>query len=333
MNRQSIPQRAHLPERKPKNVATHAPTQADAQAALANPATASPADVMALQQAAGNQAVTDWAERSPAPGDALDAGFSQAVQSAHGSGQTLPGRLREQLEHDLHADFGAVRLHVDEQADTLNRQIGAKAFTVGSDVFFQSGAYAPHSPEGQRTLKHELTHVVQQKGKSSPHLRLGPENDAHEQEAQHVSQGKGATAQAGTAPAGGVQRLRLPGLFGKLASKLSKKKPAAPQIDREGARAMIAEMIKEKKPEHVISQAVDFVAQGLSVEQAKKAANSNYQNVLDRNPVPKPRRGQEPYMRLTDLMVQRESPMVRAPRIMQQMEERLDAASAPKKRR
>ena len=175
------------------------------QAAIADPAAAAPEAVQALQQQAGNQAVLDWMKR-PAPGQPLDANFSGAVGAARGSGQALPDRLRAQLEGDLHADFVGVRLHVDEQADQLNRQIEAKAFTVGSDIFFQRGAYAPHTPEGKRTLRHELSHVVQQKGKFSPHLRLGPANDAHEQEANRVSQGEGRP-QTGAAPAGGVQRI------------------------------------------------------------------------------------------------------------------------------
>src|SRR5207302_1843291 len=39
----------------------------------------------------------------------------------------------------------------------------AQAYTVGNDVVFQSGKYAPETPTGMHTLAHELTHVVQQK--------------------------------------------------------------------------------------------------------------------------------------------------------------------------
>ena len=188
-------------------------------AAAASSQSAAPEAVQALQQQAGNQAVLDWIKR-PAPGQPLDANFSGAVGAARGSGLALPGRLREQLEGNLRADFGGVRLHIDDQADQLNQQIGAKAFTVGSDIFFQRGAYSPHTAEGKRTLRHELSHVVQQKGKFSPHLRLGPENDAHEQEARRISRGEGQP-QAGAAPAGGVQALF---------DRFRKPKPAARSI-------------------------------------------------------------------------------------------------------
>nr|MCU0474881.1 DUF4157 domain-containing protein [Anaerolineae bacterium] len=52
--------------------------------------------------------------------------------------------------------------HTDAQSDTLNRSVGAKAFTQGSDIFFKSGAFQPESSDGQHLLAHELTHTIQQ---------------------------------------------------------------------------------------------------------------------------------------------------------------------------
>jgi len=46
----------------------------------------------------------------------------------------------------------------------LNKQVGARAFTTGSDIFFRQGEYNPDSSAGQKLLAHELTHVVQQGG-------------------------------------------------------------------------------------------------------------------------------------------------------------------------
>src|SRR5439155_25069129 len=40
--------------------------------------------------------------------------------------------------------------------------LNAKAYTVGSDIVFGTGAYTPSSVEGKHLLAHELTHVVQQ---------------------------------------------------------------------------------------------------------------------------------------------------------------------------
>ena len=42
------------------------------------------------------------------------------------------------------------------------RAINARAYTIGPDVAFARGEYAPASTNGRRLLAHELTHVVQQ---------------------------------------------------------------------------------------------------------------------------------------------------------------------------
>jgi hypothetical protein len=57
-----------------------------------------------------------------------------------------------------------VNIHADSEADSLNKQVGARAFTTGSDIFFRQGEYNPASSNGQELLAHELTHVVQQGG-------------------------------------------------------------------------------------------------------------------------------------------------------------------------
>lgn len=45
----------------------------------------------------------------------------------------------------------------------MNRELGSKAFTVGNDIHFNQGQYAPGTAEGRHLLAHELTHVMQQK--------------------------------------------------------------------------------------------------------------------------------------------------------------------------
>ena len=42
--------------------------------------------------------------------------------------------------------------------------MSARAFTTGPDIFLETGEYNPGTPEGQRLLAYELTHVVQQGG-------------------------------------------------------------------------------------------------------------------------------------------------------------------------
>jgi hypothetical protein len=66
------------------------------------------------------------------------------------------------MEPRLGADFGGVRIHTDEKSAKLNQQVSAKAFTVGSHVFFGKGAYQPDTQSGKELIAHELTHTIQQ---------------------------------------------------------------------------------------------------------------------------------------------------------------------------
>lgn len=53
------------------------------------------------------------------------------------------------------------RIHTDAAAARAARALHARAFVVGEHVFFDSGRYAPHTPQGERLLLHELVHVQQ----------------------------------------------------------------------------------------------------------------------------------------------------------------------------
>lgn len=76
-----------------------------------------------------------------------------------GTGQPLPGPVREKMESFFGASFADVRVHIGPQASA----IGALAFTRGSDLYFAQGQYNPHTMQGQQLLGHELAHVVQQR--------------------------------------------------------------------------------------------------------------------------------------------------------------------------
>ncbi len=91
-------------------------------------------------------------------GDEVESG----IQSARGGGEALPDTVRGPMESAFGADFSGVRVHTDARSDSLNRSVGAKAFTQGSDIFFKSGAFQPGSEDGNRLLAHELTHTIQQ---------------------------------------------------------------------------------------------------------------------------------------------------------------------------
>lgn len=78
---------------------------------------------------------------------------------ARGPGQKLPDTVLRKMESFFGADFSDVRVHVGSEAASL----GALAFTIGPDLYFAPGQYAPHHSHGQRLLGHELAHVVQQR--------------------------------------------------------------------------------------------------------------------------------------------------------------------------
>jgi hypothetical protein len=86
------------------------------------------------------------------------------IQSFKGGGQTLSGKDRAFFEPRFGHDFSQVRVHTGAKAAESARAVNARAFTVGGDVVFGTGKYAPGTSEGKRLLAHELTHVVQQQG-------------------------------------------------------------------------------------------------------------------------------------------------------------------------
>ena len=60
-------------------------------------------------------------------------------------------------------DLRDVKIHTGPYADELTRNAGAYALTLGNDIYFGDGQYAPDMEEGKALLAHELAHVVQKK--------------------------------------------------------------------------------------------------------------------------------------------------------------------------
>jgi hypothetical protein len=85
-----------------------------------------------------------------------------------GTGQPIAPEAKRILEPRFGRDFSGVRLHVDAAAAASAEEIGARAYTVGRDIAFAAGEYAPGSTTGLRLLAHELTHVVQQGAGAGP---------------------------------------------------------------------------------------------------------------------------------------------------------------------
>ncbi len=120
-------------------------------------------------------------------GDALAPDLATAIHASQGSGQGLPTEQRSLFEASLGASLGHVRIHTDGLAAQLSGKLAARAFTAGSDVFFNAGEYRPGTGQGRYLLAHELAHVVQQQYGVRPDSGTGQVGDAHERGADAVA--------------------------------------------------------------------------------------------------------------------------------------------------
>lgn len=94
------------------------------------------------------------------------------LKSVLGSGEPLASGIRQEMENKIGHDFSQVRIHKNSQAAESAQAINARAYTVGDDIAFGPGQYAPQSAAGRQLLAHELTHVTQQR--NDPGLRSQP---------------------------------------------------------------------------------------------------------------------------------------------------------------
>jgi hypothetical protein len=185
-----------------------------------------------------------------------------------GGGQPLPASTRAFFEPRFGQDFSQVRVHNDARAAETARAVQARAYTMGQDVVFGAGQYAPETGEGRRLLAHELTHVVQQRPGSSRMVERAPQamtvlnravNDAQPASpvAPKAPGGKPATQSAGDV-APGVMDLKGPTF-----------EPPAP----------IAEYLAERK-DATVNVRLGKLAQGpITVRKSKDTYSAKKQSV------------------------------------------------------
>lgn len=114
-------------------------------------------------------------------------GVRRVLDSA---GQPLDGATRSFMESRFGHDFSGVRVHTDANAQESARSVNALAYTVGRDVVFGPGQYAPQTKEGRTLIAHELTHTLQQSsavGLQRESLAVAPADDAGERQAEQVA--------------------------------------------------------------------------------------------------------------------------------------------------
>jgi hypothetical protein len=105
-------------------------------------------------------------------------------------GEPLPAALRETFEPKFGADFSSVQVHADRDAGMSALALGARAYTVGHDIVFAPGQFAPHTAAGRELIAHELYHVAQDAGQTTAQgqpLRVDAPDSPQEREAEQAA--------------------------------------------------------------------------------------------------------------------------------------------------
>src|SRR5438046_949737 len=74
--------------------------------------------------------------------------LAERLAEAEPAGTPLEPLHRDVLESRLGHEFSHVRIHADAAADGLARDLGARAFAVGDEVFFRAGEFEPDTQAG-----------------------------------------------------------------------------------------------------------------------------------------------------------------------------------------
>jgi hypothetical protein len=126
------------------------------------------------------------AQRVPAPSEQVRVDRrqpdEQRLTGAASVGLRLDRLVAPGVASSLASGFGHslshVRLHTDDVAANAASNIGARAFTVGSDIYFGAHEFYPGSPSGMSLLAHELAHTLQPGSSASPVARRQPRDVA-----------------------------------------------------------------------------------------------------------------------------------------------------------
>jgi hypothetical protein len=89
-------------------------------------------------------------------------------------GRPIDAATRARMEPQLNTGLGDVRVHTSARAAASARDLGAAAYTIGDDIVFGAGRFAPATGRGSRLLAHELAHVAQQRANAHVLVQLQP---------------------------------------------------------------------------------------------------------------------------------------------------------------
>jgi uncharacterized protein DUF4157 len=107
-----------------------------------------------------------------------------AIAATRGAGRPLERSVASTLAPAL-GSLDDVRVHTGDGAAAMARAVAARAFTVGSDIYFGRGEYNPGTAEGNRLIAHEVAHTIQQRGAPDDGpLTVSQPGDALERDAE-----------------------------------------------------------------------------------------------------------------------------------------------------
>ena len=90
------------------------------------------------------------------------------INTLRTGGRPLQGSLQSFYNKRICADLTGIRIHTEPAACEVVRSLNARAFTLGSDIFFGQGEFQPFTTIGKRLLAHEITHILQQNRARAP---------------------------------------------------------------------------------------------------------------------------------------------------------------------
>ena len=177
-------------------------------------------------------------------------------QSPATSGGSLLDQVRQRL--------GDVRIHDSGLAGDLTRRLGARAFTVGRDIYVRPDLLRPMTVQSEALLAHELFHVSEQTGVDMPLLRPSPSVTA-------MSSGRGGQSVKSTRGAASIQR----------APASDRPAPASTSSSEVAAEAIEAQMVRENSgergsakspdPEDVADRVYALIALDLQLDRERAA--------------------------------------------------------------
>ncbi|MGB5818246.1 MAG: DUF4157 domain-containing protein [Saonia sp.] len=132
---------------------------------------------------------------------------SAGIASSKGKGSGLPKRTKSFMESRFGSNFSNVNIHTGKEAVQMSRELGAKAFTVGNDIYFNSGQYTPETSQGKHLLAHELTHTLQQSQRSGQKIqRQAAPRETTSESIRPILQGQAARSSNTGSPPAAIDR-------------------------------------------------------------------------------------------------------------------------------